>query len=200
MTAPIDFYFEFASPYGYFAALRIDAIAARHGRSVTWRPFMLGAIMKTTGARPLPLTPLRDRYFFHDVRRIGRAYGIEIKFAEDLPLNGLAAARAFYWLADNDDALAKRFALAVYHAHFCEGRDVGTPDAVADVAAELGVAALDLTAAIARPDIKRRLIDATQRAEERGVFGSPFFMVDGEPFFGQDRLDDVARWIDTGGW
>ena len=172
MTGAIDFYFEFASPYGYFAALRVESIASRQGRSVRWRPFMLGAIMKTTGAQPLPHTPLRNTYFFHDVRRLGRRRGIEITFAETMPMNGLAAARAFYWLAED----------------------------VANVAVPLGIAATDLVAAVQRPDIKQRLKGATEEAENRGVCGSPFIFVDDEPFFGQDRLDEVEQWIETGGW
>ena len=74
--APIDFYFEFASPYGYLASTQIDAIGARHGREVAWHPIMLGAAFKETGARPLMQTPLKGPYLRHDVPRFARLLGV----------------------------------------------------------------------------------------------------------------------------
>jgi 2-hydroxychromene-2-carboxylate isomerase len=59
MSAPLDFYFDFASPYGYLASTQIDALAGRYGRTVAWRPIVLGAAFKETGARPLTQTPLK---------------------------------------------------------------------------------------------------------------------------------------------
>ena len=75
MSAPLDFYFEFASPYGYLASTQIDALAGRHGRTVAWRPIMLGAAFKQTGARPLMQTPLKAPYLLHDVPRFARLLG-----------------------------------------------------------------------------------------------------------------------------
>jgi 2-hydroxychromene-2-carboxylate isomerase len=200
MTAPIDFYFEFASPYGYLASTQIDALAARHGRTVAWHPIMLGAAFKETGARPLMQTPLKGPYLRHDVPRFARLLGVPLTLPPVMPMNSLAASRACLWLEENDRELAKRLAQALFHAHWGEGHDLGQPEAVADVADLLGIERAELLVAVADQRIKDRLKAQTQAAIERGVFGSPFIVVDGEPFWGADRLAQVEAWLRKGGW
>ncbi|MDR6774049.1 2-hydroxychromene-2-carboxylate isomerase [Azospirillum sp. BE72] len=204
MPDPIDFYFDFASPYGYFASLRIDELAAKHGRAVTWRPVLLGAIFKVTGMKPNLQQPLRGEYLTHDVGRIARLTGAPFTFPDSAPVNGVAASRAFYWLTDEHPEQAKLLARALYHAHFAEGRDIGPAETVAEIAGRtlgsLGIDRAAVTAALQDPMVKDRLRMETDDAVERGVFGSPFVIVDGEPFWGWDRLDMVERWLATGGW
>jgi 2-hydroxychromene-2-carboxylate isomerase len=200
VATPIDFYFEFASPYGYLASTRIDAIAARHGREVAWHPIMLGAAFKVTGAQPLVHMPLKGDYMMRDLPRFARLLGVPFTTPPVMPANSLAASRACIWLAHDDPGNAKALAQAVFHAHWGEGRDIGRPDDIADIAAPLGIGRTALLAAVADPAIKERLKQATQAAIERGVFGSPFVLVDGEPFWGADRLDQVERWLAAGGW
>jgi 2-hydroxychromene-2-carboxylate isomerase len=117
-----------------------------------------------------------------------------------VPMNSLAASRAYWWLHASDDDMAKGFAEAVFHAHWGEGRDLSHVDAVVEVADTLGVDTDALRTAVADPTIKERLKVETGLAIKRGVFGSPFFFVDSEPFWGADRLDHVERWLATGGW
>jgi 2-hydroxychromene-2-carboxylate isomerase len=200
VAAPIDFYFEFASPYGYLASTRIDAIAGRHGREVFWHPIMLGAAFKLTGAQPLVHTPLKGEYMMRDLPRFARMLGVPFKAPPVMPANSLAASRACIWLEQDDPRKAKQLAQAIFHAHWGEGRDIGRPEGVADMAEPLGIGRTVLLTAIADPAIKERLKQATQAAIERGVFGSPFVFVDGEPFWGADRLDQVERWLAAGGW
>ena len=200
MPAPIDFYFEFASPYGYFASLRIDAIAAAYEREVTWRPIMLGAALKLTGAGPNMKMPLKGPYLLRDAPRFARMLDIPFKLPPVMPMNSLAASRAYWWLFDKDQDLAKGLAQAVYHAHWGEGRDMGTPEQVADIGANLGLDRAEMTAAVQDPAVKATLKAETDRSLERGVFGSPFILIDDEPFWGADRLNQVERWLRTGGW
>ena len=200
MAAPLDFYFEFASPYGYLASLRIDAIAAAHEREVTWRPIMLGVAMKLTGGGPIVQLPLKGPYLLHDAPRFARLLDVPLKLPPVIPCNSLAASRAFWWLEAQDHDMAKGFAQAVYHAHWCEGRDISIAEQVAEIGEALGIPAAELTAATQDPAIKAKLKAETDRSVERGVFGSPFVFVDGEPFWGADRLDQVERWLATGGW
>ena len=199
MPAPIDFYFEFASPYAYLAADRLEALAAAHGRAVTWRPIMLGAAFKRSGMQPTMHQPLRREYFLRDVARFARLLGLPFTQPAAMPVNSLAAGRAYYWVAETDPDLARRLARALLGAHWAEGRDIGPPEAVADVAGGLGLDPAQLLEAVADPRIKQRLRDETEAALERGVFGSPFVVIDGEPFWGADRLDQVERWL-GGGW
>ena len=200
MSGAVDFYFEFASPYGYLASTQIDAIGARYGREVVWQPIMLGAAFKQTGARPLMQTPLKGPYLLHDVPRFARLLGVPLTLPPVLPMNSLAASRACVWVAEEDDEQARRLARALFHAHWGEGRDLAAPEAVADVAQGLGIARDGLLAAVADPRIKDRLKAQTQAAIERGVFGSPFIFVDGEPFWGADRLPQIDAWLSKRGW
>lgn len=200
MAAPIEFYFEFASPYGYLASTQVEAIAARHGREVFWHPIMLGAAFKLTGAQPLIHTPLKGDYMMRDLPRFARLLGVPFTTPPVMPANSLAASRACIWLGQDDPGKAKALAQAILHAHWGEGRDIGRPDDVAEIGLPLGIERAALLAAVADPAIKERLKQATQAAIERGVFGSPFVLVDGEPFWGADRLDQVERWLAAGGW
>ena len=200
-AAPIDFYFEFASPYGYLASLRIGAIARAHGRDVVWRPIMLGAALKATGTGPNMHVPMKGPYLLRDAPRFARMLDAPLRLPPVMPMNSLAASRAYWWLFDQDRDMVEGLAQAVYHAHWGEGRDMSTPGQVAEVAeATLGVGRGDLLAAVADPAVKARLKAETDRSLERGVFGSPFILVDDEPFWGADRLDQVERWLRTGGW
>lgn len=200
MASPIDFYFEFASPYGYLASTQIDAIGARHGREVFWHPIMLGAAFKVTGAQPLAHVPMKGDYMMRDLPRFARLLGAPFKAPPVMPANSLAASRACIWLEQDDPKMAKALAQAVFQAHWGEGRDIARPDDVADMAAPLGIARAALLAAVADQAIKERLKQATAAAIGRGVFGSPFVLVDGEAFWGADRLDQVERWLAAGGW
>ena len=200
MTQPIYFYFDFASPYGYLASLRIDAIASGYDREVAWCPIMLGAIFKLTGTVPNLEAPLRGPYLRRDVPRAAKLMDAPLTFPESAPINALVPSRAFWWMHDIDPDMAKGLAQAIFHAHWGEGRDVSTVEAVTDIAAGLGIDPAELAAALADPAVKQRLKHETDGAAQAGVFGSPFVIVDGEPFWGADRLDQVERWLATGGW
>ena len=137
MTKPIDFYFDYSSPYGYFAAMKIDDLAARHGRGVNWKPILLGAVFKVTGAQPLPSLPLKGDYARRDIARSARFHGIRINHPSKFPIATQAPARAFYWLNDRDPALARKLAKILYQAYFVEDRDISSPEVTAGVAATL---------------------------------------------------------------
>jgi 2-hydroxychromene-2-carboxylate isomerase len=196
----IDFYFEFASPYGYLASLRIDEIGARHGREVAWHPIMLGAALKLTGSQPLVHTPLKAPYMKRDLPRFARYLGLPFKAPPVMPANSLSASRAVLWIGQDDPDLAHELARTIFCAHWGEGRDISRPEQVADIAEHVGIARDDLLEAVADPAIKQRLKDQTEAAIERGVFGSPFVFIGDEPFWGADRLDQVETWLARGGW
>lgn len=200
MATPVDFYFDFSSPYGYFAAAKIDEIASRHKRTVNWRPFLLGAVFKITRMQPLLDYPLKGDYMKRDWQRFARLLGVKWKLPEAFPFSGLVPSRIFYWLHDKDPELARKFAKAVYHAAFAEGRDVVSIGALTAIGETLGVAPGDMIAANGDQAVKDRCRQEVEAAIARGVFGSPYIVVDGEPFWGADRLDQVDGWLATGGW
>ena len=200
MPDPIDFYFDFSSPYGYLASRRIDGIAAGHGLTVAWRPHLIGAVFPTTGSKPLLDIPMKGDYARHDLLRTARHMGVPFQLPQQFPFLSVAAARAFYWLSDSDPAKAHDLAAALYNATFGEGRDITAIDNIVEIADGLGVDGESLRVALGDAAVKERVKREVSAAIERGVFGSPYIVVADEPFWGYDKLDDLERWLETGGW
>ena len=196
----IDFYFDFSSPYGYLASTRINALAARHLRRVTWRPILLGPMFKAAGTAPLVGVPLKGPYSVRDFLRTARFQKIPYTQPGAFPIGTQNAARIFYWMTDRDTAKAQQFAKACYATYFGQGIDISSAEKVADIAATLGEDRAAVINAIANPVVKDRLKNEVDAALAKGVFGSPYIIVDGEPFWGNDRLDQVEAWLATGGF
>jgi len=195
--APIEFWFDFASGYAYFAALEIEALAQRHGRSVLWRPMTLGAAFKLTGAQGLSRTPLKGDYARHDWQRLARLKGVAFRLPERHPKVGLPAIRAFYHVERSDPQAAARLAKSIITGYFQADLDTDDPAAVARLAATLGLDRDDLMAGMSDPAVKAIARQQGEAAVARGVFGSPWIFVDGEPFWGSDRLAMVEQWLDA---
>ena len=200
MTEPIAFYFDFSSPYGYFASTAIDGLAAEFGRTVTWKPIMLGPIMKETGNRPLVEQGAKGAYAVRDWQRLGRLMNVPWVLPDPFPIAAVAASRAFWWLDDRDRALARRFAGAAFDAYFGKGLDIMPVATVATIAAGIGADGPALEAALQDQAVKDRLRAETATAMAAGVCGSPFFIADGEPFWGTDRMSMLRRWLKDGRW
>ena len=201
MAEPIAFYFDFISPYAYLGSVGIMRVAEKHGRAVDWRPTLLGvSVLKVMGLKAVPDTPLKGAYFAHDWPRSARLMGIPHLPGAPVQFAPLPAARAFTHVKDRDAALAVWFGQAVFRAHWAEGRDMSSPGAVAEVAGECGIEPGEVLAAMSAESVKSRLREHVHAALDAGVFGTPTFIVEGEMFWGADRLDQVDRWIATGGW
>lgn len=199
--APIDFWFDFSSPYGYLLAEKIDEVAAKHGRKVRWHPILLGVIFQATGSRPpVDGNSPKAKYVFNDFHRSARFMGVPYNPPSRFPLPTQNAARAYYWLHGQDCALARRFAKAVYRGFFVDDIDISSPETVLEIAAKIGVDRSSLENALQTPEVKARLKDECEQALAAGVFGSPHVIVDGEHFFGADRLPQIERWLETGGF
>jgi 2-hydroxychromene-2-carboxylate isomerase len=199
MTQPIDFYFDFASPYGYFASTRIEQVAAKYGRPVHWHPLLLGVVFKTTGGMPLTQSPMKGKYAYHDFERTARFHGIPYQRPDTFPLPTQFAARAMLWIeyAHGKDKAAE-FAKAVYHAYFFEGVNISVTESVVAVATGLGIDGTVLAESANSAPVKERLKNEMDVAMARGVFGSPFVVVDEEPFWGFDRFDQIEAYLENG--
>ena len=199
---PLHFYFDFISPYGYFASLRIEEIAARHRRTVEWHSMLLGvSVMKVMGLKPLLDTPLKGDYVKRDVARYIRKHGLQLqRGAGDAIMDPRPAGRAFHWVKQQRPECAVPLARALYHATWAEGRDLSTAAAVAAIDLPPGIAADWLQAGVENEESGRLLRAAVDASLKAGIFGSPTVVVDGEPFWGVERLPDVDEWLARGGW
>lgn len=198
---PIAFYFDLFSPFGYLASTQIEKIAARHGRSVDWRPVLVGiTVLKIMDMRPLPTYPLKGPYLDNEMERFAKLYNVPFKRHGLQNHNSLNAMRAFVWLKEIEPRLATDFAKAIYARLWIEGNDITSMQACADEAEKLGVDRDDLLEALASSRMKHALRRDVQSAIDNGVFGVPFFIADGEKFFGNDHIWMMEHWLENGSW
>ena len=198
--AAIDFYFEFSSPYGYIASQLAEDFEKRVGRELRWRPILLGPVFKITGQPPLVEIPMKGEYSKRDFLRSARMHQVPYKHPAKFPIGTVAALRAFYWVTDRDPVLARTLAKALYKAFFVDDIDISAPATVIGIAKGVGVDEAQLKAALEDPALKERAKNEVDAAIAANVFGSPFFIVDGEPFWGVDRMPMMEQWIRSGGW
>ena len=196
----VDFYFEFSSPYGYIASQLADDLERRIGRPLRWRATLLGPVFKITGGAPLTEVPMKGEYSKRDFARSARLHKVRYAHPAKFPIGTQAALRAFYWADDRDPRQARALANGLYSAYFVEGRDITAIPEILGAARSAGIDAEALAKALEDPAIKERGKREVDAAIARGVFGSPFFFVGDEPFWGVDRIPMLEEWIRTGGW
>lgn len=201
MTGPIDFYFDFISPYGYLAATQIEKIAAKYDRDVEWHPFLLGVtVMNVMGLKPIMETPLKSDYAMIDRPRMAKLFGVKLVIPEMEGVNSVAASRAYYWQRERDPQQAKDLAMRLFRRLWADGRDITDADAVIEEAVALGIDGNALREGLQDSRVKALLRDAVERAVARKVFGAPFFIVDDEPIWGVDRIWMLEHWLTHGNW
>ena len=198
MPAAIDFYFDFSSPYSYIASEWVEALAARHGRTVRWHAVLLGVTFRAAELKSPVDHPIKREYALRDFARSARAEGVPYTQPERFPISTHNAARVFWWLCGSDPSRSIAWARACFRAYFGRGVDLSDPQALKGLAAEFGLDPDVAEAVGSDPLWKERLRQANEAAIAAGVFGAPFFVVDGEPFWGNDRKAQIERWLTHG--
>lgn len=198
----IDFYLDFTSPYAYLASTQIEALAARYDYTVVWRPFLIGATFKKTGRKALIQHPLVWEYSLNDVRRTARLLGQAISIPVKFPILSVKAGRLFYYFQDRDtdQAVAKKFAKAVFQAYFAEQKDITDNRVLSQLTRPFGLDEEQVSELVKSTGMKACFKAEVDAALERKVFGAPTFFVENEMFWGVDKLDQLARWLETDGW
>src|SRR5512145_458920 len=199
MPNPIDFFFDFSSPYSFLASEQIEPIAARHGRTVRFRPILLGVVFKVADSAPLTeqYGP-KAKYSVHDFARSARFAGVTYRHPSRFPIGAVTASRAVLWLQEHRPEQANPFVHAVFRAFFQQDRDISEPAVVAEVAQALGLDGAQLVEGTQAADVKDALRRQVEDAVAMGLFGAPTIVVDGEVFWGNDRLPQVERWLASG--
>lgn len=195
MPRPIDYYFTPQSPWTYLGHARFLDLVRASRRPVRVLPVDFGRIFPASGGLPLARrAPQRQAYRLLELRRFAAHLDIALNAQpRHFPVEGHAAARLITAVADADgSAAALRLAGAVMAACWAEQRDIASEGTLAELLAETDLPAERLDAARSAA-VQARYAAHTQEALEAGVFGAPSYVVDGELFWGQDRLDFVRR-------
>ena len=196
MQPAIDFYFDFSSPYSYIASEWVGAVAARHGRAVNWHAILLGVTFQAAELKSPVAHPLKREYSLRDFARSARFAGVPFEQPAKFPISTQNAARVFWWLHDTESPeRAVAWAHAGLRAFFTRGVELSEPAALDALAGESGVDPAAARAAYTDPLWKERLKRENDAAIAAGVFGAPFFIVDGEPFWGNDRRAQIEQWL-----
>jgi 2-hydroxychromene-2-carboxylate isomerase len=194
----IQFYFDFSSPYSYIASEWVEALAARHGRTVQWNAILLGATFQAAELKSPVSHPIKREYSLLDFARSARFAGVPLVMPEKFPIATQNAARVFWWLCSSDPLRAAAWARAGLRAVFSRGADLSDVALLKTHAAEFGLDPAQAEAVWSDPLWKDRLRKANDGAIAAGVFGAPFFLIDGEPFWGNDRRVQMERWLESG--
>ena len=189
----LEAWFEFASTYSYPAIARVEAVARAAGVAVAWRPFLLGPIFQGQGWNDSPFNvyPVKGRYMWRDLERICDDLGLALRKPSQFPRGSLVGARVACRF--QDEPWAGEFIRGMYHANFAEDRDIGDATVVASILESIGQSPERLDAAQSS-DAKTKLREQTNAAIAHGIFGAPSFLVDGELFWGNDRLEAAVAW------
>jgi len=158
-------------------------------------------VVKVMGMKPLLDTPLKGPYIERDARRYARRHGIAL--ARNLgapPVDPRPAGRAFHWLKQHQPDAARPFAQRAFAAYWLQDRDISAAPVLAEVLGEIGLQGREVADGIASDEAGRLLRSNVEASLARGVFGSPFFIVDGEPFFGVEKMELLEDWLASGGW
>ncbi|MFZ1087826.1 MAG: 2-hydroxychromene-2-carboxylate isomerase [Xanthobacteraceae bacterium] len=199
MTPPVlNFWFEFASTYSYPAMMRITSLARDAGIAVKFRPFLLGAVFKAQGweTSPFNLYASKGRNMWRDLERLCEELKLPFRRPEPFPQNSLQASRLA--LVGLDAQWGEDFCRSVFRAEFAEGRRIDDPAVLSELLAALNVDPDPVFAAARTDAIKANLRSQTEEALQLGIFGAPSFItMDGELFWGNDRLERAIAWART---
>jgi carboxymethylenebutenolidase len=201
MPATVDYYFTPVSPWAFLGHDRFAALLHETGSAVQVRPVDYGTIFPASGGLPLPKrAPQRQAYRLVELRRWAEHLGIALNPQPAFfPVDGTAATQLVVATAlAHGSPAALDLAGRVGRAIWVGQRDVADPAVLDALLAEAGLPA-SLRAHAAAPEVAARFADDTQRALAAGVFGAPSYVVDGEVFWGQDRLDFLARRLRAAG-
>jgi len=194
VTKTVEFYFDVGSPTAYLAHKRLQQLQAQYGCEILYRPILLGGLFKATGNSSPVSVPAKGHYMMAlDLPRYAALYDVPLNNNSHFPINTLNLMRGAV-AAINSDYFAD-YIDTVFNAIWVDGKNMADIDVVTEV---LGSAELNVNVILAStqdPDVKATLIQNTEVAVQRGLFGAPTLFVEGEMFFGQDRLQFVEAAI-----
>jgi 2-hydroxychromene-2-carboxylate isomerase len=201
MSNRIEYWFDYVSPYAYLTTQVIEALAAKYGREIDWKPMLLGVVFKTTNSSPLTMRPpMMASYHKQDMLRSARYASLPFVLPEPFPINTQNTARVCLWMKEVAPERVGEFTRGVTKAYFSGPAGLNDIAWLAEYVNQMGLDGAAAAAACKDERYKAQLNAACEEAVSKGVFGAPWVIVDGEPFWGNDRLPQLEKWLATGGF
>lgn len=196
MSKTVEFFFDFGSPNAYLAHLVIPAVEARTGASFRYVPILLGGVFKATNnvSPAVALKGIRNKpeYVALETRRFLQRYGVPgYELNPYFPVNTLLLMRGA--IVAQQQGFFERYVDEMYRHMWREPKKMDDPEVVSAALAQSALPVAVILQGVQQPEVKQRLIDNTEDAVARGVFGSPSFIVDGELYFGKEKLRDIEE-------
>jgi 2-hydroxychromene-2-carboxylate isomerase len=196
MPTPIEFFLDVGSPTTYLAWTQMPGLAKRTGSQIIYRPMLLGGVFKATGNASPVTIPAKGANLMRDIERYAEHYGVTYRANPYFPLNTLNLMRGA--ASCKPGVELERYLGVIFSAIWEQERNLGDPMILREVLGNAGIDADDIFARIQTAEVKQALVDTTEEAIRRGVFGAPTFFVGDEMFFGQDRLAMVEKYAKRG--
>ncbi|BBB25801.1 2-hydroxychromene-2-carboxylate isomerase [Amphritea japonica] len=191
MSKTVDFYYDYISLASYFGFMRLTELCRKTGATINYKPMLLGGVFKANG-NTSPLTvPAKWEWMKKDFARHAEYYGIPYQLNPHFVFSTVSVMRGAFWALS--EGRIEDYNRAMFTAAWADGKDLSSADVISEVLSDAGFDATVVMEAMTHPENKQALIQATEAAVERGVFGAPTLFVDDEIYFGQDRLGWVER-------
>ncbi len=189
MSKSVEFFYDYSSPFSYLADCQLPAIATRRGAQINYRPAILGVLIVESGNQAPPTVPAKMKYMNADMRRWATRLNVPFVPNPAFPVRSITLMRAA--LIAQDTGVFQRFHETMWRAMWNEAANLADPEVLTEVLARADLDAAEIMRGTQNDAIKARLKANCDEALARGAFGLPTFFVDGEMFFGNDRLEFV---------
>ena len=194
----IDFWFSIGSTYTYLSVNRIAEVAKKESLSINWKPFSVRKIMMDMDNIPFtpPSKKIKSDYMWRDIERRAKFYGFEAKVPAPYPLKEFDLANQIAILGMNE-GWGVDYVTITYKRWFQQGKEPATEPNLSEILNELNLNKDEVNKNANSENIKNQYLQNTENAYKQGVFGSPTFIYNGEVFWGDDRLEDCIKWINS---
>ena len=190
----IDFWFSIGSTYTYLSVTRLTEVSQKTGASFSWKPFSVRKIMREMDNIPFPPNKqTKVEYMWRDIERRARSYGFKANVPAPYPLKELDLANRVAVLA-MQEGWCEDYVRETYRLWFIDGHEAGSDVNLTRTLSEVGQDKLRVLELADSSDVEAAYLNQTESAKQAGIFGSPSFIVDGELFWGDDRLEDAINW------
>jgi len=196
----IEFWFSIGSTYTYLSVVRLAEVTEKTGASFSWQPFSVRKIMREMDNIPFPPSKqVKVEYMWRDIERRAQGYGYTANVPAPYPLKELDLANRVAVLASME-GWCEDYVRGTYRHWFVDGYEAGSDVNLTQTLSEIGQDKLRVLEFADSQDVEAAYQNQTEKAKRVGIFGSPSFIVDGELFWGDDRLEDAITWASKDGW